>query len=248
MNKYLLFFSLITVLAIGFVFSYFYFEKPLIEKSFEHANLTLSVFADKKQIEANYVIYVNGFENSKDKTVKNGYVLESLPINSTIQIFTEEEGYYPSIEIFRTSELENIRKEIYLEKYGTLNFSTENKITDDFFYFNLTKNGIFKNPLMCFRWSNSIITLKVINLTATYENPERYFVDRCHKLEEFNETQEFGFQILKLKELTSEDFIKIYLIDQDFLEEDLTRVSHSKEINNTNIDVFQEDIEILINK
>jgi hypothetical protein len=180
--------------------------------------------------------------------VKNGYLIEEVPFNSSITLFIEKEGFYSeSISILTDSE-KNIRRDVKLSKIGSVNFSSDSSIRNDFFYFNITKIGEVRNPFLCLRWSTSIVYAKMINLTVNSEKIDRIFYDRCYNLPEFENTTEFSMQIIKTREINEHDFIKFYVIDRDFISENLYEIKHSKQINATEIDLFMKDAEFIVNK
>lgn len=212
---------LIFVLLIGGGFLiYYFYEKPLQEQSTIKANLSISAKEDGKFIVTGYKLKIDNYEYPIGKTLKNGFLFETIPINSTIEIENvnlENQTYYTQNINFTSREGETYRLDLDLKKPSNLSIWNEGYLGDSNIvnlYFSGEK---FKDIMICVKWSTHIIyvrsNLELSDKPNNYRNYDKCFNSGINIIQksQFNVTFEYDtFGVLD-----SSDSILFAFIDSD---------------------------------
>lgn len=167
-----------------------------------------------------FTLYVNDVAFLIDKSSDLGYSKISVPVNSTFYIKTESLEYYnkkiyPS---FQFNSLESKTIDGILETPGKISITKEGQLKfSDNLFLNISIDGYLNKPLICFRWSPRIIKVEALYKNQT-EIPERLKkkVDSCYLISDYiNESVKIPIQQHKVEQLTDQDYIRVYVIDDD---------------------------------
>jgi hypothetical protein len=219
MGKALVILSLIfSALVIISIASYFLYEKPIQDsmKNYQLCNMTIKFVGNysnaiKYNVSVDFVNYFSG------ETTANILNLISIPINSTYIIYTIGDDYYNSYakgDTFFCNDV--IYKEVPLTLLGNASIYSIGNLKEDI-NLKLIINDNFKCPQICFRVSKHLVYAK-INYTSS-NVPKRLIneVDKCYILNNLSNGESIlSLSYLTFGELNTEDFIKVYLIDNNY--------------------------------
>jgi len=215
------------VLMGGVVFFYFAIEKPNQALLSVQHNYSIR-FVDEisgEVIITNYTIYLDGAFYKRGISKKLGFVLERVPFNKSVDIFSESKTHYTTRYRHRSfsSQAKNIRAEVIITPHGRIDiFHRGEFILGDDLSLNISSKGLVRQISVCLRWSSSFITVSIPNQTLIDVPPRlENKVDKCYKTREVlkNSSVSFPIDYKLFRSLDLSDNIKVIVLDADITPE-----------------------------
>ena len=232
-----LFISLIALV----LFFYFQFEIPKQEEITSRI-ITFNIaafdkFNNDEQIITGYTIKVDNTFMDSQTTATSGRILFTVFVNKTIEICNnnlDNQKFYIFCYKKDITDLtpDNNRADLILLNPGELIINQDSNLGDkDKIILNISTSRIFKNPIICLKWSSRLFGVNTV--FKVYEKEERYIsYDKCYDLEKdiTNDTSFIPINYRTIDKVTSSDFIKVVFIDRDNSGGNLVTI-----YNNTNV-------------
>lgn len=226
MNKFTKLFIVVVIIAgilIGIgIYYYFSSEVKIQEESkITYVNLNIITVDNEKQLPINVIISSISPNNhySNSTTFPNDYLSMKVPINSTYYVRTNNLSYYTTIkkqEVF-TSEprriILDLTKSSNIEVKSLNTFNNSCNIT-----LSIKTNGIFKDAILCVRWSKNIISL--YSDRFNFEKSNKYAkYDKCFNLGDFNNEEKLtNIHCSVFNSLDNLDYLQFVVYDRDIYE------------------------------
>jgi len=222
-----LFFFFIIVGGIG-VLVYYFYEKPIINEMQNASTCNLNIDAlDSMGNKVKTGYSINSYLNIKEgETEDNAFVKERILVNSSITIFNKNLGdqhYYTSFKQINSciNSGETIRVDLELIPFGEVKVNYTGSLSDTNFTINISVKGLLRSPLMCISWPANIITINPTETLSEEAVPARLDgtgIDKCYNLgEDIKDSDKLiTFEFDKFGNLFPNDFLKIYLVDEDY--------------------------------
>lgn len=186
----------------SFVGIYLWYEKPL-QQQYRADFSNLSIIAldeNKKHIPINYQIYVNEALYSEGQTLKQGAVLEIVPLKSWIRITTsniDSDKYYLVERYFYLNNSRTERINLILQKKGEVfvehigDFALNEPIQVD-----VTTDSLIKGINVCLEWSVHFIRAEINHTHNIIKIQKQPGYDYCYYLNDtINSNQQISFNI-----------------------------------------------------
>lgn len=223
---FLIFFVLLVIS--GVVVVYLFYEKPLESEIEGYSNITISStdLSNDKQVETSYLIQGKDIQFSKrGNTSKEGSILLSVPSNHTYYVYNinkENQNYYSSKREIIIPSTNVYWIKMGLIKPSSISLSRQGKFNGkDNLSIIIDSNGYYQKIVYCLKWGLRIIDIsQPINFTKI-EVPLLYssYFD-CYQ----TNTSLKGVFPLEIpldytywETLGDEDFIRIVVMDSDFV-------------------------------
>lgn len=252
--------SIALILVIGIPAIYLFTNDSEKITGFRHAQVGIKDYDTGRFIKTGYIIYFPDLDivNEVGVTSDKGYVRTQIliPINQSFHVLNtnlENQTYYTRrSQAGQTDRFGNVTANIRIFNYGTVEVQQEGDLgSDNPINLTLFNTGEFRFAGFCLRWSPRITRVDVPQLEFT-SKLQRFGdrVDKCWsssdrflKLNGDNQNKTFSITYNALEELKETDYIRVYVIDSDFLEQS----SKKEDINSYLVelddkDVGQEDI------
>lgn len=222
-------FFVVVLMAAGYAAYYFLIkdDDPIKEAvAYKNIFLRITDTHTDKQIQSGFLIYLPETNTvyKNGTTLKNGRLKIEVPFNTTIYLMSfnlEGQEYYTTIwNQGSTKILQDRDVNLNVDVYGEIEIEHNGTLNGDNIFIKLTKKGAVNSVKPCLRWSFNIISADIIGKGHS-ETPSRLNekVDRCYDSIDISgnssEPSVFEIRYTLFKQTTSEDFIKVYLIDED---------------------------------
>lgn len=210
-------------------FAYFSVEKPTKEaQQITYHNISVAAYdgSTNAQMQADFIIVSNG-QNYAGRTNPSGFVVQRVPTNFSVEIFTFSPGYYTAYTkpAFAYAQPTALRIESLLYPIGNLSIrhSGQFRQDEDLELSFISKGRV--NPLMlCLRWSPNVVSVAIpdsdINNATLVEPPKRLQnkVDKCYAVNKVFRENEPVFIPLTYRaygQLSASDSIKVIVLYGD---------------------------------
>jgi len=223
---------LIFVLLGGAFATYYFFlkdkqvEEPVITNRDIFLRITDEGTGD--QIQSGFVIYLTstGEVYREGKTLKEGRLRISVPVNTSFYLITynlEDQEYYSAVwKDKREMIFEDRDINLIVKPYGSFSIEQQGKFNvDENLVVFVEKQGHVSRVKPCVRWSNHIISVRLSGMGRS-EIPSRLDgkIDKCYDSidisQNLSEPTRLELDYDVYGKIDEDDFIKIYLIDEDF--------------------------------
>jgi hypothetical protein len=231
-GKVIIFFLIIAVIIGICVFNYISKEKPQIEQAQTSVNIAISISDSNTPDKLLSVPYeIRGLDTSffsSGNSSSSSPILVKVPYNFTYNLFAipnDGKKYYSSSSQFSTSSLDNKQLHLFLLKSGNVDLSSNTSLASDNLNLNLKlrdRNNYYQNVIICVKWGLNIVRINFPSNYYEVPTPELYKnVDKCYytgiSLNSTNTEDNIQFSLKKVGILTPRDFLNVYVIDSDLV-------------------------------
>ena len=213
---------LLFIVVGGITAVYLLYEQPKqAQISQNYVNLSISSLDEKGNfIKTGFIVYVNNSLYSSGNTTELGYTLNQIPQNEEIVVYNqnlENQTYYTYIYHKGIYDSLPSRIELQLQKPSDLNITSDKILGqgDSKINLNISSKGIFKDAIMCIKWSVHILTINTgFILIDTPKELSSY--DKCYDLNRtiVNSTMPVSIFFSSFGDLYN-DFIYVRLADRE---------------------------------
>lgn len=182
------------VLVLGLVVAgfglYWLYERPVQEAAeirYHNLSIRASNTDTGRPIVANWTILTAG-QTLTGHTLKDGFVLQQIPVNQTVQVYMHAGGYYTAVMTpeFDFSVPTPVRVEPALIPVGYVTLTPGGRLgIENPLPVTITAHGHVHALKACVRWSTNLISVSIASPEAVLTTKEprlRNRVDKCYSL------------------------------------------------------------------
>jgi len=219
-NKIIIFILLILAISGGLLFIYYKYEKSGNILDLEYTNVSLLATIKDKPIVTGYSISRDGYFYKNGTTLEDGYLLVSVPINSTYvfkSLNIENQSYYTVTKTILVKESISYRVDLKIIEPGIINIS--HTIDGNFINLTLKNTGIYNNISYCIDWSSNFLWTKSNTDTiSNYQYFKKY--PKCYETNKNLQDENYSIilEYKNWKAISSDDSINIIVFDKDIVD------------------------------
>lgn len=217
---------LVLGLLVAGVALYWLYERPVRQAAeIQYHNVSIRATDDDgKAIAANWTINTAG-QVYTGQTLHDGFVLQQIPVNQTVDVIVSSAGYYTSIThpVFDVSVPTPVRIEPSLTPVGLVSISPVGRLgVDNPVPVILTAEGYVRAMRACVRWSTNLVSVSLEDEDARLVDKEPRIANTVDKCYDLNITLSDGeqatlyFKYVEYWQLTSKDSITLRILYGDY--------------------------------
>jgi len=218
-NSIIIFFVMLALIASTLTFIYYKYERSNNTGNLDYINISVSASSNKKPINIGFRIDRDGFFYKDGETLKEGAVLVKVLRNSSYTITSinlENQSYYTFTKKLNLDSGNTNRVDLNMIPPGEL--VVNHRIEDEKIFLEVSSIGPYNNLSYCIDWSDNFLWVKSLNYTSSFNIYNSNYV-KCYNTNKnlYNDSILIALEYKHWQDLISEDFIKIYFLDKDIV-------------------------------